>query len=123
LENIRAFQYRLSRQAVEFRVEFITEAGTAVGDCRNISPSGVRAQFNSQLVEGSSGRLVLYHANGVFEVGAVVKRVTEAETGLEFRCETPQEEQMLAELLEIEEKIVQPSTPFSYPPPNGRKTR
>lgn len=117
LENIRAFQYRLSRQAAGFRVEFVTGAGTAIGQCRNISPSGIQAHFDLQLEEGSSGRLALYLAAGRCEVGAVVKRVAAEETALEFRCETPYEEQRLADLLGSEEKIVQPpsSTNTRFP--------
>lgn len=123
MKEIRAFQYRLSRQSVGFRVEFATETGNEVGQCRNISSSGLQAQFNLPLEEGTSGRLTLHHPKGVCEVGAVVKRTTEQATGLEFRCETPEEEQGLAELLGFDEKTTQPATPYSLPSRDGRIQR
>ncbi len=97
-----------------FRVEFARETDIAIGQCRNISFSGIQAQFDVQVEKGSSGLLTLHHPRALFEVAAVVTRVSEEHIGLEFRFKTPQEEHKLAEMLGIEEEIAPPlaSHPF-----------
>lgn len=120
MEKVRAFKYRLARQVAGFRVVFSTEARTAIGHCRNFSPSGVEARFDVRLEEGSSGLLILHHPAGVLEVEAAVTRVSEEDAGLEFRCETSEQRNRLAELLGTQE--VEIASSFASYPSGARRT-
>lgn len=84
MSNVRKFQYRPSRKKAVFPIEFKTEMGVFRGVCRNVSNTGIRAEFETPLTVGDAGCLVLCHPLRSIEVDARVAYIEETEVGLEF---------------------------------------
>jgi hypothetical protein len=90
-ENVRNFEYRPSRMKNGSHVDFKAGEDTLHGICRDVSDSGVRAEFDGSVEIGSSGVLILRHPSGVLNIEARVAYVENRQVGLVFLFKTPLE--------------------------------
>jgi PilZ domain len=99
LESIRKFEYRPFRMKTGFEVDFDSGGKTLHGLCRDVSDSGIRAEFDGSAVIGSSGLLILCHPTGVLRVEAQVAYVEKFQVGLVFLFKTQWESEMTIEFV------------------------
>ena len=97
--NIRKFEYRPYRVATGFAVEFIRDGKTVTGICRDVSDTGIRAEFAESLDEGDKGLLVLRHSTGTLEVEAQVGYQDKAQVSLTFHFKTSWERGLAVEFI------------------------
>src|SRR6266542_1385220 len=90
-ENIRKFEYRLSRLPATLQVAFNVEGETVQGLCMDVSDAGMRARFEGPVAVGSSGLITLQHPAALLKLQARVAYVENNEAGLEFSYDTPSE--------------------------------
>jgi len=91
LTSFRKFEYRLIRITAAFNVDFIAEGETFHGSCKDVSDTGIRAEFEVPMVVGSSGLLILRPSPRIFKIEAKVSHITNRQVGLAFVFETPLE--------------------------------
>jgi hypothetical protein len=91
LPSFRKFEYRRTRTKAGFSVDFIAEGETFHGLCKDVSDSGICAEFDGPIVAGSSGLLILRHTSGVLKLEARVSHTDNGQVGLIFLFKTPAE--------------------------------
>ena len=99
LDTIRRFVYREPRTSTGFNVTFIAEGTPRNGLCRDVSETGIRAEFDDPLAVEDSGLLILRPPTGVLELRAQVAYVEKRQVGLLFIFETPWERMMTIEFV------------------------
>jgi hypothetical protein len=99
LDSIRRFVYREPRTGTGFHVNFIAGGSPLRGFCRDISDTGIRAEFDDPLTVGDSGLLILRPPAGVLELRAQVAYMEKRQVGLLFLFETPWERTMTIEFI------------------------
>jgi hypothetical protein len=82
-----------------FDVTFLVGRETVHGICRDLSGTGVRAEFDGQVIVGSSGQLILHHPSGVLNLEAQVAYIEKNQVGLVFLFKTPSECTLMARLI------------------------
>ena len=88
-ERVRKFEYRQYRVRSGVSVDFIVGGETLHGVCRDVSDTGIRAEFNGSAVLGSSGLLILHKPTGVIKLEAYVAYIEKRQVGLSFSFKTP----------------------------------
>lgn len=99
LDSIRRFVFREPRMTTGFPVDFVTSGSTLRGLCRDVSDTGIRAEFDDPLIVGGSGLLILRPPAGVLELRAQVAYIEKRQVGLLFLFETPWERRMTIEFI------------------------
>jgi hypothetical protein len=99
LDSIRRFVYREPRTSTGFHVNFIAGGSPLHGSCRDISETGIRAEFDDPITIGDSGLLILRPPTGVLELRAQVAYVEKRQVGLLFLFGTPWERTMTIEFI------------------------
>ncbi len=99
MDSIRRFVYREPRTSTAFRVNFIAAGPPLHGSCRDISETGIRAEFDDPIAIGDSGLLILRPPTGVLEMRAQVAYIEKRQVGLVFLFETPWERTMMIEFI------------------------
>jgi two-component system, chemotaxis family, chemotaxis protein CheY len=107
-----ANEYRKPRMTTGFQVEFLVGAARFHGFCKDVSSTGIRAEFEDDLVENISGLLILRPRSGVLEVRSRVAYVEKCQVGLLFLFETPWEQRMTVDFIAgvLEDKGLPPLT-------------
>lgn len=82
-----------------FDLTFLVEGETVHGTCRDLSGSGVRAEFDGLVVIGSTGELILRHPSGLLNLEAQVAYIEKSQVGLVFLFRTPSERALVARLI------------------------
>ncbi len=90
-ESIRKFEYRPSRTATGFDVDFVSGGITLHGLCQDVSDAGIRATLDGPIGVGRSGSLILRHPTGIFKVEAQIAYIEQGQVGLVFSFKTPLE--------------------------------
>jgi hypothetical protein len=80
-------------------VTFIVTGSAIGGLCRDVSETGIRAEFDDPLAAGDSGLLILRPPAGVLELRAQVAYIEKRQVGLLFLFETPWERMMTIEFI------------------------
>ena len=99
LDSIRRFVYREPRTSTGFHVNFIAGGSPLRGFCRDVSDTGIRAEFDDPITIGDSGLLILRPPTGVLELRAQVAYVEKRQVGLLFLFETAWERTMTIEFI------------------------
>ena len=99
LDSIRRFVYRKPRTSTGFKVTFTPTGSPLSGLCRDVSETGIRAEFDDPLVTGDSGLLILRPPTGVLELRAQVAYIEKRQVGLLFLFETAWERMMTIEFI------------------------
>lgn len=99
LESVRKFEFRPCRMKAGFDVTFVAGGETIHGVCRDLSGSGVRAEFDGHVTIGSSGELILRHPSGALNLEAQVAYIEKNQVGLVFLFRTPSECALVARLI------------------------
>jgi hypothetical protein len=99
LDSIRRFVYREPRMATGFHVDFLAGGSPLRGLCRDVSDTGIRAEFDDPLILGDTGLLTLRPPTGVLELRAQIAYVEKRQVGLLFLFETPWERRMTIEFI------------------------
>jgi hypothetical protein len=99
LGTVRTFVYREPRTTTGFHVDFLAGASPLRGFCRDVSETGIRAEFDDPLVLGDTGLLMLHPPTGVLELRAQVAYIEKRQVGLLFLFETPWERMMTVEFI------------------------
>ncbi len=99
LDSIRSFIFREPRMTTGFRVDFVTGGPSFRGLCRDVSDTGIRAEFDDPLIVGGSGLLILRPPTGVLELRAQVAYIEKRQVGLLFLFETLWERRMTIEFI------------------------
>ena len=99
LESIRRFVYREPRMATGFHVDFLAGGSPLRGLCRDVSDTGIRAEFDDPLTLGDTGLLTLRPHAGVLELRAQIAYIENRQVGLLFLFETPWERRMTVEFI------------------------
>ena len=99
LESVRKFEFRPCRMKAGFDVTFVAGEETVHGVCRDLSGTGVRAEFDGLVIIGSSGQLILRHPSGVLNLEAQVAYIEKSQVGLVFLFKTPSERALIARLI------------------------
>jgi len=99
--RIRSFLYRFPRFTADCRMDFIHGDSVVLGSCSNLSESGLRGTFASDLPAGAEGLLTLYHNERQFEVKAKIDAVQDEETLVHFVFRTDKERAAITELIEL----------------------
>jgi hypothetical protein len=97
--GVRDFVYRKPRMATGFQVEFALGSLRAHGFCRDVSSTGIRADFEDDLIEGTCGLLILRPRTGVLEIRSQVAYVEKCQVGLLFLFDTQWEQRMTMEFV------------------------
>jgi hypothetical protein len=113
-KTIRRFEYRPCRINAGIKVDFVTDAGTFHGLCRDVSDTGIRAWFDGLLELGNSGVLTLRHPAGVLELEGQIAYVEEYQVGLTFIFRSPWERRMTVEYIAsiANQRVPTPVIPF-----------
>lgn len=93
-ENIRKFEYRPSRIATGFDVDFVSGESKFLGLCKDVSDTGIRAIFDEPLAVGSTGVLILRHPAGRLQLQAQVSYVEKRQVGFVFVFNSAWEREM-----------------------------
>jgi PilZ domain len=99
LDSIRRFVYREPRTSTGFHVNFIAGGSPLHGICRDVSDTGIRAEFDDPVTVGDSGLLILRPPTGVLELRAQVAYMEKRQVGLLFLFETAWERTMTIEFI------------------------
>jgi len=99
LESVRKFEFRPCRMKAGFDVTFLAGGETVRGICRDVSGTGVRAEFDGLVAIGCSGDLILRHPSGVLNLEAQVAYIEKNQVGLVFLFRTPSECALVARLI------------------------
>jgi hypothetical protein len=99
LGSVRKFEYRPCRIETGFNVDFVTDAETLYGCCKDVSDAGIRATLDRPAEVGCSGLLILRHPTGVLEIQAQVAYVDHCQVGLVFTFRTPWEHELTNEYI------------------------
>jgi hypothetical protein len=82
-------------------MDLICGEAITVGVCMDISASGLRGTFATQVAPKTKGLLTLYHGNHNFQVHAVVKSVHRDEARIVFQFDSREEMLAIAKLIEL----------------------
>jgi hypothetical protein len=99
VDSIRRFVYREPRTSTGFHINFIAGGTPLHGSCRDISETGIRAEFDDPVVLGDSGLLILRPPTGVLELRAQVAYIEKRQVGLLFLFGTPWERTLTIEFI------------------------
>jgi hypothetical protein len=99
LNGIRRFEYRPCRVKAGLTVEFVTEDGTYLGVCKDVSDEGIRAILDGSVEVGCTGLLFLRHQTGALEVEAQAAYVDKCHVGLAFLFKTSWERAITLEFI------------------------
>jgi hypothetical protein len=99
LDSIRRFVYREPRTSTGFMVTFMAAGSPLRGLCRDVSETGIRAEFDDPLATGDCGLLILRPPTGVLELRAQVAYIEKRQVGLLFLFDTPWERRMTIEFI------------------------
>ncbi len=99
LDSIRRFVYREPRTTTGFHVDFSAGGSPLRGLCRDVSDTGIRAEFDDPIILGDTGLLILRPPTGVLELRAQVAYIEKRQVGLLFILETPWERRMTVEFI------------------------
>lgn len=99
LDSIRRFVYREPRMATGFNVDFLAGGSPVRGLCRDVSDTGIRAEFDDPLILGDTGLLTLRPPTGVLELRAQIAYIEKRQVGLLFLFETVWERRMTVEFI------------------------
>jgi len=84
---------------IGFEVDFVSGGNTLKGLCRDVSDTGIRAEFEGSVDLASSGLLILCHPTGVLRIQAQVAYVEKCQVGLLFLFKTQWEREMTIEFI------------------------
>jgi len=98
--RIRSFLYRFPRFTADCRMDFIHGDRVVLGSCSNLSESGLRGTFATDVPAGAEGLLTLYHNERQFEVKAKIDAVQDEETLVHFVFRSDKERAAISELVE-----------------------
>jgi len=99
LDSIRTFVYREPRMATGFNVDFLAGGSPLSGLCRDVSDTGIRAEFDDPLILGDTGLLTLRPPSGVLELRAQIAYIEKRQVGFLFLFETAWERRMTVEFI------------------------
>lgn len=94
LENVRRFEYRPSRIAAGFDVDYVAGESSFHGLCRDVSDTGIRAVFDEPLTVGTTGVLILRHPAGRLQLEAQVSYAENRQVGFVFIFSSAWEREM-----------------------------
>ena len=94
LDSVRKFEYRLFRISAGFAVSFVLDNQIFRGLCKDISDTGIRAEFDGPLLPGAEGSLTLHHRTGDSKFDARVAHSRSGEVGIEFVFQAPWQHEM-----------------------------
>ncbi len=94
------FAYRYPRFMIDLPVDFIQPEGTLSGRSSDISSTGIKALFPRPLERNSRGRIVVSYAGRSIDLQARVVYSGSESSGLEFVCETPEQQDTISNLID-----------------------
>jgi hypothetical protein len=114
-DSVRKFEYRPSRTAGGFDLEFIADGKTITGFCKDLSEEGIRATLDGPVVVGSFGLVVFRHSTGTLELEAQVAYIDKLHIGIVFLFQTAWERTAINNLIALIQDIPGESmvVPFS----------
>jgi hypothetical protein len=99
VDSIRKFEYRQPRLSAGFTVEFVLAEQTLQGRCRDVSDTGIRAEFNGAIDVGETGMLILRHPMRVLRQEAEVAYLGRGGVGLSFVFDSPQQRNLTIQFI------------------------
>ena len=88
---MRSLEYRKARTPAIFRVEFAVGEEVFPGTCRNISDSGICAEFDQPLKLATFGILTMFHPTHTLKVEARIAHTERTLAGMTFIYDSPQQ--------------------------------
>jgi len=88
---MRRLEYRAPRKTAAFPIEFSTDSGTTQGSCRDVSETGIRAEFDCRSPLGATGVLTLRHPAHKLTLLARITHAEPSHVGFSFVFAVPEE--------------------------------
>jgi len=101
MKPIRNFLYRSPRFTADCRMDFIHGDAVFLGNCTDLSESGLRGSFIVPLSPGAEGTLTLYVEEQGFEIQAKVESIRGNEARLRFSVASDEEREALHDLVKL----------------------
>jgi PilZ domain len=98
---MRKLEYRCPRLGSMIEIEFAVNGETLYGRCKDISASGIRAEFDRPATVGSYGPLVLHHGEGAVRRRAQVAYLDGLIVGVSFLSSESGEGDEVARLIAL----------------------
>ena len=99
MSAIRNFLYRFPRFNADSRVDFISGETIHLGNCSEISESGLRCCFPVSVLPGSQGLITLYRNDKSFSAHASILEVEGDEATAVFDFQSAQEQASVREFI------------------------
>jgi len=101
MKPIRNFLYRSPRFTADCRMDFIHGDAVFLGNCTDLSESGLRGTFLDALAPGTEGMLTLYVEDHGFQIQAKVESIRGNEARLRFSVASEEEHESLINLVKL----------------------